>query len=434
MKRNDLGRFAICNIETVDKIMNTPIVSKERAMARLLCHKSIKQRFLDLKLKHSDIPTARLLEQDPKKVNRKKRKEHLKKKMNDPKAQENKKQSENDLSKSLDDDDESERSDTEDVEQIGSILKLHKKEKIPKKIISTSNFKVERVKIDDDKSYSPLLECMKDELNKKRKHSVSDESSLEEAIHENESSQSEDISDDESSKYDDINEDVSSQEDDCESKEFESPKLKPIKSVKQDLDSIKDSTLHKEKLFKKKKEFVPVKNLIDSNELPSDFPVEKRVDSFFMTDVGSNYMTMAIPRPADKLVQDDDEKSYGMTKNRKMRRAALFGNDVILTNKFNKKKRYDDSDRFDRSTNEDNGRFDRSKNEDNERFTNQKSRNGSSDNLHTNYKTHNRMDFKDDVNKTPLPESKVEKLHPSWQAKKQQSTILPFQGNKIVFD
>ncbi|XP_054288877.1 serum response factor-binding protein 1 [Macrosteles quadrilineatus] len=34
----------------------------------------------------------------------------------------------------------------------------------------------------------------------------------------------------------------------------------------------------------------------------------------------------------------------------------------------------------------------------------------------------------------PPVEEKVEKLHPSWEAKKKQSAIIPFQGKKVTFD
>lgn len=160
----------------------------------------------------------------------------------------------------------------------------------------------------------------------------------------------------------------------------------------------------------------------DSQEAPI---VEKKiVDPFFITATGDNYLTIAEPR------QPDEVKEVHKQGNRKLRRAVMFGH--VPKHKprqdFGRENdRFDSQNGFekrsDKRFNNDNG-FQKNNKNDN-RFSNRKENDG-----------HRRTNFKDNArsNRNEQIDSKPEKLHPSWEAKKKQSGILPYQGKKIVFD
>ncbi|CAG9566350.1 unnamed protein product [Danaus chrysippus] len=129
----------------------------------------------------------------------------------------------------------------------------------------------------------------------------------------------------------------------------------------------------------------------------------KIVDPFFITSSGENYMSLVEPR------QPDEVKEVHKQGNRKYRRAVMFGH----VPKPKIRKNYNDIE-----INENN--FVSSKNNDR-----QKNKDGFTQN-------DNKFDRrkKYDDNESDVPE----KLHPSWEAKKKLSSIVPFQGKKIVFD
>ncbi|XP_041980417.1 myb-like protein V [Aricia agestis] len=119
------------------------------------------------------------------------------------------------------------------------------------------------------------------------------------------------------------------------------------------------------------------------------------VDPFFITSTGDNYMSLVEPRAPDEVKEVHKEG------NRKYRRAVMFGhikprrND--RPNKYNQKNDRNSSKDF-RNIGNKSSKFDNKKSE--------------------------------SVEASAPPE----KLHPSWEAKKRQSTIVPFKGKKVVFD
>ncbi|CAG9790802.1 unnamed protein product [Diatraea saccharalis] len=145
-----------------------------------------------------------------------------------------------------------------------------------------------------------------------------------------------------------------------------------------------------------------------------DAPIEetKVVDPFFVTSTGENYLSVVEPRAPDEV------KEIHRQGNRKLRRAAMFGrvpkmkprrnNFEVDENRFNRFNKHSSSYNNDTNKYANRGDFSNDKRD----LTSKRSK------LSTN---------------EPV-ESKPERLHPSWEAKKRQSKIQPFQGKKIVFD
>lgn len=174
----------------------------------------------------------------------------------------------------------------------------------------------------------------------------------------------------------------------------------------------------------------------DSDDTPQK--EVKIVDPFFITSTGENYMSLAEPRAPDEV------KEFHKEGNRKLRRAARFGH--VPKIKPRQEFRQDNEDRFhrhnkqngfdkrssgfdrqnqkyDKFTRKDN--FGRDNFRDNDRMFNK------NDNFHINKFRNNQQTNFNDRNDNSV---KAEKLHPSWEAKKRQSGILPFEGKKVVFN
>ncbi|XP_068622669.1 serum response factor-binding protein 1 [Battus philenor] len=134
------------------------------------------------------------------------------------------------------------------------------------------------------------------------------------------------------------------------------------------------------------------------NKETNDSPVQevKIVDPFFITPTGESYMSVVEPR------QPDEVKDIHSQGNRKYRRAVMFGHvpkPKERRNDFRQERRFKDL--------------------------------SDTNNQFNNYSRKNNI--KSNVN-VKEESDKVEKLHPSWEAKKRKSGILPFEGKKIVFD
>lgn len=138
------------------------------------------------------------------------------------------------------------------------------------------------------------------------------------------------------------------------------------------------------------------------------------VDQFFVTSTGNNYKSLVEPRNPDEV---KDEHKRG---NRKYRRAVMFGH-VLKTKPKKNGLQYSSSNNFTKKSGYNTKQF----------FTNQNNVNGKEDNKNRQFDNrNNNLSSKGVDKRNAVPE----KLHPSWEAKKKQSAILPFQGKKIVFD
>lgn len=138
------------------------------------------------------------------------------------------------------------------------------------------------------------------------------------------------------------------------------------------------------------------------------------VDQFFVTSTGNNYKSLVEPRNPDEV---KDEHKRG---NRKYRRAVMFGHDLKTKPRKNGFQS-SSSNNFKKRSGYNTKQF----------FTNQNNANGKVDNKNRQFDNRqNNFSSKGVDNRDVVPE----KLHPSWEAKKKQSAILPFQGKKIVFD
>ncbi|XP_045512980.1 protein bud22-like [Pieris brassicae] len=134
-----------------------------------------------------------------------------------------------------------------------------------------------------------------------------------------------------------------------------------------------------------------------------DLPqVVKVVDPFFVTSTGDNYLSLAEPRAPDEI------KDVHKQGNRQYRRAIMFGHVPKIKPKKNNYEKF----------NQNSSKF--KQNSFNSTSDSQFNRKGKS--------------FNNTVNESNKIEEKPEKLHPSWEAKKKHSSILPFQGKKIVFN
>ncbi|XP_032514650.2 serum response factor-binding protein 1 [Danaus plexippus] len=131
------------------------------------------------------------------------------------------------------------------------------------------------------------------------------------------------------------------------------------------------------------------------------------VDPFFITSSGENYMSLVEPR------QPDEIKEVHKQGNRKFRRAVMFGHVPKPKVRKSYNDRYNDIDSSENN-------FVGGKTDNRQKTKDSSRQNGNKFDRRKKY----------DNNESDVPE----KLHPSWEAKKKQSSILPFQGKKIVFD
>ncbi|XP_026333380.1 putative uncharacterized protein DDB_G0285119 [Hyposmocoma kahamanoa] len=174
----------------------------------------------------------------------------------------------------------------------------------------------------------------------------------------------------------------------------------------------------------------------DSDDTPQK--EVKIVDPFFITSTGENYMSLAEPRAPDEV------KEFHKEGNRKLRRAARFGH--VPKIKPRQEFRQDNEDRFHRHNkqngfdkrssgfdrqNQKNDKFTRKDNLGRDKFRDNDRMFNKNDNFHINKVRNNQQTNFNDRNDNSV---KPEKLHPSWEAKKRQSGILPFEGKKVVFN
>ena len=183
---------------------------------------------------------------------------------------------------------------------------------------------------------------------------------------------------------------------------------------------VKKNPIQKQKELNKTKHFNE-KILQKKLKKDSDAPVleNKIVDPFFITSTGENYMSVVEPRAPDEV------KEEHVGGNRRLRRAVQFGlvpkSKLRQNNNYHKEDRYNNQNGYDRG-NSFKGKFNDRQQNDRRNFNDRKSFNN---------------DFNDKRgfnNRNDRNNDEPEKLHPSWEAKKKKSGLLPFEGKKIVFD
>lgn len=378
IKPKDLAKFIITHKGELKDYLNKPSVDNDKACARLLLHKVlqdkykfIRGRFLDVSIQ--DLFMSRL-------ERRKMKKEAKEKQKNIKKGNESNKvvNSEGDW----------------DVEDIGNGGKT---------------------KLDSENDYESSNED-DDKFDKGESHSE-DESHSQDANESQEGDKKQSDTED-ADAYDDVNSSNGTESDSSEPKEKEiNVTLKPTAKVRVSEDKFKQKEVIKKKPEKKQKALNKNKNFNEKIQhrkfkKETDTPVvsNKIVDPFFITSTGENYMSLVEPRAPDEI---KDEHKQG---NRKLRRAVMFGyvpktKSRPVNNNYNDNKRFNSEHSFEKGNNNNSYRnqFNNS-----QEFSDKKYFNNNSDDS----KRYNKVN-----------DEKLEKLHPSWEAKKKKSGILPFEAH-----
>ncbi|KAL0820938.1 hypothetical protein ABMA28_005595 [Loxostege sticticalis] len=405
IKPKDLAKFIVTHKGDLNSYLNKPIVDLDKACARLLLHKSLQDKYKFIRDRFSSVPINDLLMS--REERRKLKKEAKEKQKNKKKGKE---------AKVVNAEGEW---DVEDVE-------------MPVDLNNTNSDK-------DLSDYDDLAE-KGDDLAEKEISSDEDVGSNQDNL-----SDSQDVDDDDDAeKESDIESDNSIDSEPVD--ETPTPtavgkfaKANSVKTNKLKLTTPKKSSEIttqldvKPKINNKKEKKVKDKNKQEKNKnlneklLSRKFkkdvdetPIQetKIVDPFFITSTGENYMSVVEPRAPDEVKEVHKEG------NRKLRRAVMFGHVPKIKPRNNN---YAPDNRF----NKQNG-FNRNSNSN--RYNDKSSYNEFNENKSDTRKfTYKRPNFKSNEDFIPI-ETKPEKLHPSWEAKKRQSGIQPFQGKKIVFD
>ncbi|XP_053611464.1 phosphatidylinositol 4-phosphate 5-kinase [Plodia interpunctella] len=378
IKPKDLAKFIVTHKKELKQYLNNPKADQEKACARLLLHKSLQEKYRFIRGRFSNMPIEDLFMS--RQERRKLKKEAIEKK---------------------------------------------KKGKNNKVVNSEGDWDVEDVEIGEDSKLSNESDISDDELSNDKEKASDNGSNLSSADEKDCDADGNDISM------------VDSDSGDSDQRsEIANPKAKQNNSMEKInmVESIKPIAHIPIKRHEKnvmKKDNKKNKNLNEkllSRKFKKDteglqVSEAKIVDPFFITSTGENYMSVAEPR------QPDEVKEIHKEGNRKLRRAAMFGHvpkikprrdNYFPDNKnFNKQNGFEKSNRFSNNFNKqsDDGR------------------NSFKDGKYNNNNQHG----KSNVANSKLQYNKIadeipEKLHPSWEAKKKKSGILPFQGKKIVFD
>ncbi|XP_045775641.1 MATH and LRR domain-containing protein PFE0570w [Maniola jurtina] len=453
IKARDIARFIVTHTGKLNDYLNKPIVDNNKACARLLLHKALKHKYKHIRETFLDISIKDLFMS---------RQERRKLKKEAREKQKNKKKGK----------DKKDKSDAVNVEGEWDVEMTDDKNVTPRDdtIASDDDLRLGNDKSDGDSNKSDDEMDNSNEENDKSDTKSDDDGDEIEICDESEAEQSSD-SDDSNKKVKNIDKRkplvLKTNDSDIESSseksiELVTPKsktgiprkvknsnsskgtdkngdLNDIENITSKVETTKTNLNKKDNLLNKinnsnsnkavKKEdssIVNVKNKkfdkkdnINKNknlkhklenrnfhkkidETPNE--ATKMVDPFFITSTGENYMSLVEPR------QPDEVKEVHRQGNRQYRRAVMFGHVPRAKPKRNFEPR---NNNFNKNSSEmDNNKF----NKNNKNFDKKENFNKKSD----------RSNFKD--NSVP------EKLHPSWEAKKKQSGILPYQGKKIVFD
>ncbi|XP_061719789.1 serum response factor-binding protein 1-like [Cydia pomonella] len=449
IKPRDIARFTVTHAGELQQHLNKPTVDQDKACARLLLHKSLQQKYKHIRNTFSGIPIKDLLMSRQERL-KLKREAKLDKKMKRDKKQ-----------KVVNAEGEW------DVEDINT-RKVKDAPKITSKNFKESDDEIsaddEEMELDENANSDKEVQSDDEEdISHGEEANSDDQDDKEDGNQENQSDESEA----ESETKMEGGQESNSTDNEPQSKKKEVLgkfiKPSPVKvNIKQN-ESI-TSALTFEQLGKnrrkpeikkpiKPKDMHKNKNLNDKlqsrkfkkESSESQVKETKIVDPFFITSTGENYLSVAEPR------QPDEVKEIHKQGNRKERRAAMFGHvpkvkprkdfrqsnsdrTNNLRNKLNKDDNYNQgNDGKNRNESRFNGK-DQFRNQNDKPFGRNnhfKGRNDKPGEDRNDFKSRNDK-FKGRNN--DAAETKVEKLHPSWEAKKKQSGILPFQGKKIVFD
>ncbi|XP_063627048.1 serum response factor-binding protein 1 [Cydia splendana] len=446
IKPRDIARFTVTHTGELQQYLNKPTVDQDKACARLLLHKSLQQKYKHIRNTFSGIPIKDLLmsRQERLKLKReakldKKMKRDKKQKVvnaegdwdvediNTRKVKETPKSTSKKFKES--DDEISENEETELDENANSDKEAQSDDK---EDISHG----EEANSDDQEG-----EEDGDEENKSDESEVESETKMEsdQESHENEQQSKKEEVLDKFVKPSPVKVNIKQNETITSALTFEQlGKNRRKQEIKK---PTKPKDIHKNKNLNDKLQSRKFKKETSESQVKET----KIVDPFFITSTGENYLSVAEPR------QPDEVKEIHKQGNRKERRAAMFG--YVPKVKPRQDFRQSNSDRpnnFRNKFNEDDSyaKGNDGKNRNDSRFNGKdqfRSQNDKPFGRNNQFKGRNdrpgedRNEFKSRNDKfkgrnNDAVETKVEKLHPSWEAKKKQSGILPFQGKKIVFD
>ncbi|KAJ0175271.1 hypothetical protein K1T71_009412 [Dendrolimus kikuchii] len=446
IKARDIAKFIVTHKEELKTYLNRPQVDNDKACARLLLHKSMQEKYNFIRSRFSNVPIKDLFMS---------RQERLKLKKEEKEKQKNKKKGKNSKVVS-----EEGNWDIEDVHDSNNSLSINVSDDNDNNVGNNDDVSDDDVMSDNDGNNSnDALDQSSDAINghliEKEDDSDISEQSNSQIVEENSASEDNDnyesgdnISDDNgtpetvgkfvklnsastskkipeskvTNKPNNINKNITSIDGDKPIDKLDVTKMKN----KKEKDNHKNRNL-KEKIQLKKFKKTPENIIVTENKV---------VDPFFITSTGEHYMSLAEPR------QPDEVKEIHKQGNRKLRRAVMFGHELKVKPRNYENNNFRKNDKF---GNDFRGKGDR--NAVNDKKFDFKNRNFDfHDKGGANHKTSgfngrkgdfNNKKFNDKVSKFSDRDNekpKDEKLHPSWEAKKRQSGILPFQGKKIVFD
>ncbi|XP_026753120.2 MATH and LRR domain-containing protein PFE0570w-like [Galleria mellonella] len=419
IKPKDLAKFIITHTGNLNDYLNKPNVDQDKACARLLLHKSLQDKYKFIRGRFAGIPIADLFMS---RQERKKLKKEAKDKNKKKKGIENEKivnsegnwevedvEMDND-SKELDENATSDEMGLSDEDESNEEVASDNQSSLSNEENLTLNNDLENEVFDAQKNVKKQIKTRGGKTGKEsNEDSDKDNDELPASIGKFVRFIPDKV------KSDNDIDDLSCNNSKSNIEKANKTALKNSKNTeKKGKDSNKNKNFNEKILLRKFKR--------DEDEIPT--AGKKVVDPFFITATGENYMSVAEPR------QPDEIKEIHKQGNRKLRRAAMFGHVPKIKpgqNHFRNNNSYSNGDKFDSKLNYRNKFNNQSDNYENKVSKNAYNKSDSNDSKKTRFDK-----FSD--RKSEQNEDKQEKLHPSWEAKKRQSGILPFQGKKIVFD
>ncbi|KAM3961696.1 uncharacterized protein ACR2FA_004256 [Aphomia sociella] len=457
IKPKDLAKFIVTHTGELKDYLNKPQVDHDKASARLLLHKSLQDKYKFIRGKFANIPIKDLFmsRQERRKLKKEAKDNNKKKKDNN---KNNKKENGKEVVHSEGNWEVEEVDMTNDSKEFDENVSLSNKISAScDEDISAGESESENEIVDNnEENVSPNSDDsdtnthVNNKVTKKNKSTKNNMVKIDEDDNADVDYDDEDGDDDDDEDGDD---DDDHDDKDTEDDEDKTEKVKHIpdeinmnihknnekfnaKNQKVNLIVTTNKTIAKKAKDRNKNKNFDEKILLRKFKKDTDdlhISETKVIDPFFITASGENYLSVAEPR------QPDEIKEIHKQGNRKIRRAAMFGHvpkikprqDNVSWNNNS----YNSHNEMDRKTSFNNKYNSNRSNKDDSRTSKFEDRK-------SNYNDNKKSKFNDD-SKPPYNarksyndknDDKPEKLHPSWEAKKRQSGILPFQGKKIVFD
>lgn len=406
IKPKDLAKFIVTHEGELSSFLNKPQVDHDKACARLLLHKALEDKYKLIRSRFSKVAINDLFMSRLER--RKLKKEALEKQKNKKKEKNNKViNSEGDW-------------DVENV-TVGVISKVKGGE--GDELSGDEGSENEMSDENDDNEVSGMESDQSDEEDEIGDGSGPDdvEEQSDAAVESSDEKVKKDVSDILKAipKEKPVVSDSKSKAEKSEVVNISSIKPEEIQTKKAPKEFIKKNPVKKQKELAKTKHFNE-KILQKKLKKDSDAPLveNKIVDPFFITSTGENYMSVVEPKAPDEV------KEEHIGGNRRLRRAVQFG--LVPKSKLRRNNNNINDDRF----NKQNG-YGRENN-----YNNRSSDRQRNDKRSFNDRRFNDFNHKQDFNNRNDMNNveKQEKLHPSWEAKRKKSGILPYEGKKIVFD